>query len=69
MVGRLAKPSEPIPVVQEGDDTMTRNLEKTVADTKKFTEQLEQLDKTSLIYALGYTNYLLLCAQTGNKSA
>lgn len=48
---------------------MTRNLEKTVADTKKFTEQLEQLDKTSLIYALGYTNYLLLCAQTGNKSA
>lgn len=48
---------------------MTRNLEKTVADTKQFTEQLDKLDLPGLIYALGYTNYLLLRAKSDNKTA
>lgn len=48
---------------------MPYNLENKMAEIPGVTEQLDKLDKAGLIYALGYTNYLLLCANSDNKTA
>ena len=54
---------------QEGDDTMTRNLEKKLADAKALTEQVAKLDRTSQVYILGEITARLLCAKSDNKTA
>ena len=54
---------------QEGVDTMTRNMQKKLADAQEFAKKLDKLDRTQLIYTLGEVTYRLKRLDTPKTSA
>ena len=54
---------------QEGGDTMTRSMEKKLADAKAMADNVVKLDRTAQVYILGEITARLLCKQNGNKTA
>lgn len=54
---------------QKGVDTMTRNLDKKLADAKEMATKVAKLDRTAQIFILGDITARLLCKQNGNKTA
>ena len=75
MAGRQPAETTPQPAEQgrgkpqEGGDTMTRSMEKKLADAKEMAAKVAKLDRTAQIFILGDITARLLCKQNGNKTA